>query len=215
MKFLWIITLIFVLLGCGVDTSSSQGIGTRTDINTSTDTNTSIDTNTSTDTNTSVDTNTSTGTDGGTGTGTDTGTVVTDPIFDTSNLAEYDVNACRSIYATAIPLQDHNENDDRESDDDANGISVQSLYRETGSIVDSNVIVFYKKITAISAVGDVVNRKTIYGDNSNFIVSYDLLWLNEPNNTIYVQTPKNGKDLASCFRATLSSESVIFEQVYR
>ncbi|MEA2100102.1 MAG: hypothetical protein U9P72_08230, partial [Campylobacterota bacterium] len=46
-----------------------------------------------------------------------------EPIFE-SDGAVYDENACKSSWATAIPLQDHNENDDRESSDDANGIAV-------------------------------------------------------------------------------------------
>ena len=123
-------------------------------------------------------------------------------VFDTTG-AVYDANACLNAYATASLLSDHNENDDDASSDDLNGIAVLSYYTETGNIEDSLVTVYYKKITGVA--GDPAYRKNGYFDNSNFNIEYDLVWLTEPNNTIYVKTPKLDNELNSCYKIVLNS----------
>jgi hypothetical protein len=197
--------IMFTLLGCGVSTDSS-GVATNfvpDDGNT-----------------TNPDDGNTTNPDDGNTTDPDDGNTTdpTDPIFDTVD-ATLDDNACRSSYATAIPLQDHNSNDDREVNDLTNGISIQSLYNDTtGVSEDTNVIVFYKVLPAGTTLGPVDYRVNLYGDNANFLLTYDKAWIDVPENTVYIQTPKDGNSLPSCFRATLNSatsSSVNLQKVYR
>jgi len=183
------------LSSCGVITDSSKNLqssggnaGTGTG-------STPIDTNSS---------NTGGGSSGNNG-GSSNGTT---PMFDTSGGAEYDANACKSAYATAVPLQD-SANTARETDDNANGISIMSLYRQTLVPADSNVIAFYKTIPSGTVLQDVTKRKNIYGDNSQFVIMYDPAWETIQNNTIYVQTPKLSNTLNSCFRVTIDSNNSI------
>ena len=201
MKFCCLFFLFFVLAGCGVQTSSSQGEETQNKTASSSDTNISTDMNISKDTNIS-DKNSSTPT-------------ITDPIFE-KELAEYDKNACSSAYATATPLQDNNTNDDRETNDERNGISLQSLLN--GEKEDTTVIAFYKKLPVGTTVGPIEYRENLYGPNGAFLLTYDKVWAKVSENTIYVQLPKAANKLPSCYRATLNSEtasSISFSKVYR
>lgn len=195
--------MLLSLSGCGVNTDSSRdaqssGVGTgSTPINTGGSSNT--------------DTNSSTGNSGSTG-----GTTGGEPMFDTSGGAEFDPNACKSAYATAVPLQD-SANTDRETDDDANGISIMSLYRRTLIPADSNIIAFYKILPTGTVLQDVTKRKNLYGDNSQFIIMYDEAWVSTPDNTMYIQTPKMGNDLESCFRVKINSidgTTIVPKKVY-
>ena len=124
-------------------------------------------------------------------------------VFDSTG-ASYDENACNPSYATASLLKDHNENDDGITSDDLNGISVWSIYTETGNIENSLVTLYYKNITG--ETNDPDFRKNGYFDNSRFNIEYDLVWLTEPNNTIYVKTPKLDNDLESCLKIVLNSD---------
>jgi hypothetical protein len=143
--------------------------------------------------------------------------VIEDPLFDPDG-AEVDLDACRSSYATAVPLQDSNEQNDREASDDANGLAIMSLYTETGNIEDSNIIVYYKTITNKSGLREQAYRKNLYGDNARFRIEYDIVWVSEPNNVLYVEVPKLTAELKRCFKVTIDSEdgsSIIPTKVYR
>jgi len=195
MKFCCLFSFLFVLAGCGVHTSSSQGDITHNTTASSSDTNVSSDANIS-------DSNSSTPT-------------ITDPIFE-KELAKYDKNACSSAYATAVPLQDNNTNDDRETNDERNGISLQSLLN--GTKKETTVIAFYKKLPVGITVGPIEYRENLYGPNGAFLLTYDKVWAKVSENTIYVQLPKGTNKLPSCYRATLNSEtssSISFIKVYR
>ena len=222
MKYLFCLFFLLSLSACGVETGSgttAQGSSIDTtggDSNTSTGGDSNASTGGDSNSSTGGDSNTSTGGDSNTSTGGDSGTIE-DPVFDIVD-AVYDADACKSAYATAIPLQDHNENNDRETSDDVNGLAVMSFYTETGKIENSNVIVFYKTLASGSVVGDTAFRKNMYGDNSQFRIEYDLVWVTEPNNTLYVETPKLDNELKSCFRVTLNSgvgSSILEQKVYR
>ncbi len=194
--------------GCGVDTASS-GVPSSIDIvvedvvtSDSNETNTTQDVVVS-DTNDTTTTNTDTTTDED-----------REPIFESSG-AVYDENACNSSWATAPILQDNNENDDRETSDDANGIAVMSYYTETGYVENSNVIVYYKTITG--ETGNLAFRKNGYFDNSQFRIEYDPVWITEPNNTIYVETPKLDNELKTCYKIIINSDDIsnTEQKVYR
>ena len=194
MKFCCLFSIFFVLAGCGVQTSSSQGEVIQNTTSSSSDTNVSTDANISDNNSTQA---------------------ITDPIFD-KELAQYDENACSSAYATAVPLQDNNTNDDRETDDANNGISIQSLLN--GTKEETTVIAFYKKLPVGTTVGPLEYRENLYGPNGAFLLTYDKVWARVSENTIYVQLPKGANSLPSCYRATLNSEtasSISFIKVYR
>ena len=201
MKFLFGIFVLLNFIGCGVDTDSS-GVPASISVPT-TDTNTTTTTtDTNTTTTTTTDTNTTTTTDD------------KEPVFE-SDGAVYDENACKSSYSTAIPLQDDNENDDRESSDDVNGLAVMSYYTETGFTEGSNVIVYFKSVTGTA--GSTAFRKNGYFDNSQFRIEYDPIWIDEPNNTIYVETPKLDNELKTCYKVIINSDDIsnTEQKVYR
>jgi len=202
--------LIALISGCGVDVSSSSGSNNSQvkDSNTSVDTNVSTDNNT-TDSNATVDSNETK----------DTNTTTSKLLYEASGDAQYDPNACYSGYATAVPLQDYNSNESpRESDDNANGISLMSLYTQTLNPDDSLVIAFYKKIPTGLSVGDATQRENVYGDNSQFVLMYDPLWKSLQDNVVYVQTPTLGDNLPKCYRITIEDTAtnlIVPQQVYR
>lgn len=208
----FVFLLMLGLCSCGVTTSSSDVVVKTTEPVVDTpdpDVNTTVPDVNSTvpDINTTIPDNNDT-----------VDQVIEDPVFDPSGGAEVDLDACKSSYATAVPLQDHNENDDRESSDDDNGLAVMSFYTETGIVENSNVIAFYKTITQKSLLKETAFRENLYGDNSRFRVEYDLVWTSEPNNIIYIQVPKMERQLKSCFRMTINSQngaSIVPQKVYR
>ena len=193
MRFLYLVLSLLVISGCGVSTSSSEGDVVQNSTGLP-----------------SADTNISDG-----NSSTPTTPTTTDPIFE-KELAVYDKNACSSAYATAIPLQDNNTNDDRETNDERNGISLQSLLN--GEKEDTTVIAFYKKLPVGTTVGPIEYRENLYGPDGAFLLTYDNVWTKMSDNTIYVQLPKGTGKLPSCYRAKLDSEkgsSISFTKVYR
>ncbi len=210
MRYLVGIFFVLALASCGVITDSSKplqdsggGIGTGGG---------------STGTTPPTDTNGSGTTDTNTTSGSDTN-VTAEALYDTSDGAELDPNACYSGYATAVPLQDSaDSNSQRETDDDLNGISLMSLYPQTFDPADSNVIAFYKTLPLGTVLQSATKRKNIYGDNSQFILVYDPTWVNTPENKVYIQTPKLQNKLPSCYRIVINSldgSSVVPQKVYR
>jgi len=127
---------------------------------------------------------------------------ITDPVFDPDDGAIYDPIACASSYAIDTPLQDDSLSD-RETDDVVNAISLQSLLPVTLDKDDSNIILYYKALS-IKPTYEVTNA---YGLNGEYIVMYDLAWVQEPNNTIYAEVPQTDNELKSCFKMTLNREN--------
>ncbi len=145
---------------------------------------------------------------------TDPSDPVADPIFDVVD-AEYDELACSSVHSTANPLQ-NNAGDERETSDSVNGMKILSLYDETTNDEDSNVVMYYNYLSSEVSLED--DRSNVYGDNSRFIVTYDLVWVTQSNNTVYVKTPKLTNELHSCFKIKLDSRegsSISSVKVYR
>jgi len=201
MKFLISFLILLIFVGCGVDTNSSGQPSSVTIETVPTETNTTQEI-------TTIETNTTVITD-------DTDSKEDqDPIFE-SDGAVYDENACKSSWSTANPLQDHNENDDRETSDDTNGLAVMSYYTETGYIDGSNVIVYFKQVSG--TVGSTAFRKNGYFDNSQFRIEYDPIWKDEINNTIYVETPKLDNELKTCYKVIINSDDIsnTEQKVYR
>ena len=216
MNYVLSIFLSLYLLGCGVDTDSSGMPSSvpevRVDTNTTVpETNTTVPTETNTtETNTTLptvpETNTTTPPETNT-------TEPTAPVFDTTD-AERDNLACLGNASSPIPLQD-NANSVREADDDRNGVSIRSSYPEELDELDSNVILYYNSIGGATLS---TNRSSVYGDSSQFTLSYDLVWVTLENNTFYVKTPKLTNELQSCFKVTLNSEdgtSITPQKVFR
>jgi len=211
--YIFFIFFLLLLSGCKVEVNSSDGNFTSSvDQNLDTDTNNSYDINSS-DANNSVDTNTTHNNDSNQ-THTDA-----DLLFDASQGAIYDSNACYSGFATAVPLQDYNSNESpRESDDDTNGISIMSLYTQTLDTSESRVIAFYKKIPNGITLSDVTKRENIYGDNSQFVLMFDPIWKSLETNTVYIQTPTLAQSLPKCYRITIkniATNLITPQQVYR
>lgn len=207
MKYFIVVFIVLTFYGCGVSTDSSKTLQGST--NTDTGNNTG-----STGTTTPVETNTSGGTDGALpGSG-----ISQEPAFDTSDGAELDPNACRSAYATAVPLQDSADaNSQRETDDSLNGLSLMSLYTQTFVAADSNIIAFYKTLPLGTVLQDVTKKKNVYGANSQFILVYDPAWVSTPNNIVYVQTPKLTNELPGCYRIILddlNGSAIVPQKVY-
>ena len=140
--------------------------------------------------------------------------IVKDPVFDIVD-AKYDDECCSSANTSANPLQ-NNAGDERETFDTFNGMKILSLYNETTDDADSNVVMYYNNLLSGASVKD--SRSNIYGDNSQFIVTYDLVWVTQLNNTVYVKTPKLTNELPSCFRMKLDNSdgnSITPVKVYR
>jgi hypothetical protein len=132
---------------------------------------------------------------------------IEDPVFDPTDGAVYDPNACKSSYAIDTPLED-DALSDRETDDNVNGISLQSLLRVTLNKDDSNIILYYKKLSIDLVSTNPEDRENMYGLNAEYIVMYDLAWVQEPNNTLYAELPNSTNSaLKRCYKITLNSET--------
>lgn len=172
------------------------------------------DLNSTTDENTSVDVN-------GTETNSTGGVVITNPLLDPTD-AVVDLKACKVDFGMATPLSDHHFNHEGLVRDDINGVSILSLYPEV-SREDSLVTVIYNKISDPEQVDSSSQKINSYGDNSQFILSFDKVWLNEDNATFYVKTPKKSSGLEACFRlilnvnetTALENLDLTFTKVYR
>ena len=196
MKYLYALLILLSLVSCGVETDSSGSLSySPSDPSDPTDPTDPSDPTDPTDP-------------------TDPSDPETDPIFDIVD-AEYDEHACSSAYSTASPLQ-NNAGDERETADNVNGMKILSLYDETTDDIDSNVVMYYNNLSSDISLKDV--RSNVYGDNARFIVTYDLVWVTQSDNTVYVKTPKLTNELHSCFRVKLDSEdgsSISSVKVYR
>jgi hypothetical protein len=129
--------------------------------------------------------------------------------------AIYDKEACDSAVVSATPLQD-SANTAREASDYTNGMKLKSLYRETINEIDSLVTVYYNRLPTGTILLD--DRTIFYGDNSQYYLSYDKIWIEASNNKVYVKTPKQENDKPSCYKLFLNQQegtSIKPQKVYR
>lgn len=172
------------------------------DTNASTDTNTTISTD---DTNSSSDMNST------------NGIVITNPVLDSVD-AVVDVNACQVGESFASSIRDFSDNNDAQVSDTVNGVAIQSLYTETGNVDNSTVIALYPKLSETSKLNMSLDNVNVYGDNAQFVLSFNEVWFKEPKATFYVITPKKNSGLFACFRLIVKKDensTLSFQKVYR
>jgi len=190
----------YLLLGCGVDTSSSSSSLQQSDGSTNTD-------GTTTDTGTTTDENDTTGTnDGGT-------TVIVDEStsagFSQAD-AELDVNAC-IINGTFQAISDSSF-DPNSIADSANGLEIASQYPYSTDLEATKVALFYPTLKSLP-LDQVIH---IYEDN--YRLSFDKAWSSNDIPKVYIRTPKDSNGAYSCYRYDLDSingDTITKTKVYR
>jgi hypothetical protein len=203
MKFSVLSVLAYLLLGCGIDTSSSSEVVVQnsTIIDTTVDTNNSIDTN-STDTN-STDTNTSS---------TTTTVVVDDSTTSgySKTDAEEDVNAC--LFNDTFQILSDSSFDPNAVADTTNGVDITSQYPYSSDLTATTVVLYYPSLS----VG--LQNETIHIYEDNYVFSFDKAWSSNELSSVYIRTPKDIYGAYSCYRYDLSSvsgTSISKTKVYR
>lgn len=139
---------------------------------------------------------------------------ITETIFNTTN-AELDEAACTSTNGY-IPLFASNSTNFSpetidEQTDSVNGISIESGYISqiasndlaniNDRIDDTGITIFYPELEN-NATGI---KETVFEDNYYF--AYDINWINNNEQTVYVMTPKDDSGLYSCYRYELNSSN--------
>lgn len=183
----------FLLIGCGVDTSSSAD---NTEIPTDSD-----DDNSSTDddNNNSDDQNSSVVVDGDS----------SSAGFSTTD-AEEDANAC-NLTDTYKVITDSSF-DPSSAADATNGVAILSQYAYTTDVEATKVALYYPSLTATK----VDTQLYVYEDN--YQLNYDKAWQTNVDANVYVRTPQNEYGIYSCYRYaldSLSDGSITKTKVYR
>lgn len=189
MRFLLSLLIVSFILGCGVDTDSSDGYLAQ-------DTNTSGDQTDFTDDNTTND-------DLG-----DSNEDQSKSDFDTRSAIK-DQNAC--ILNDANAMEDSSF-DPTGTVDEENGMVVSSLLRYDADVEKTKVVVYYPDLT-VTPVGTQI---TLYGDY--YRLSFDQAWPTNDQNTIYVRIPRGiESNYYGCMRYILSvnNASIEGQRVYR
>lgn len=134
---------------------------------------------------------------------------ITQSIFDTTD-ALLDEQACSEI--NDYNMLSHSALQVEKSEDTTNGIAIASEYPKGESLDDSQVQIFYPMLESTLDSESVI----VFQDNYYFV--FDKSWTKNSKKTIYVRTPKNEKDLYSCYRFELNfstSTSVNGTKVFR
>jgi hypothetical protein len=193
MKVLVFVIMSIFIIGCGVNTDSSDGQlpssstdGNGTDSNTS-DTNGTTDGNGSTVT---VDDSS------------DSGFSKTD--------AEEDSNAC--VINGVFQTLDDSSFDPNAAADATKGVEIASQYAYSTDLEATKVVLFYPTLSAAK----LDSQYHIYEDNYRF--SYNKAWSSNNVARVYIRTPKDIYGAYSCYRYELDSQSgdqITKTKVYR
>ncbi|MEA1919748.1 MAG: hypothetical protein U9N52_07915 [Campylobacterota bacterium] len=200
--------LFIYFSGCGVETNSSKRESSSSSTSSSSSDTTSSSSTSSSSSDTTSSSSTSSSSSGS------SSSEPGDSIFDDTD-AIYDSTACDSGNFSALSLSD-NANTAREAYDEANGIKIKSLYRETVEPLDSTVTAYFNTIPKDILLED--SRVVFYGDNAQYYLAYDKAWVDIPQNIVHVKTPKNGNEKHSCYRLTLESDDALEveeQKIYR
>jgi hypothetical protein len=217
MKYLVLIMIALFIVGCGVESASSDSQkssqyddGTGDDGTTdggSTDGDGTTDGGT--DDGTTDDGTTDDGTtDDGTTDGTTGGQLNSD--FDMEDAIE-DPNAC-IINGTFKNGMDDSSFDPEETLDSDNGIAVSSFLAYDPDAQKTLVTIYYPDLSSTPVGNQIVITETKYR------VGFDQAWPTNSNKTIYVRTPRYlDSNYYGCYRYTLSLDkaSMVAQKVYR
>jgi len=217
--------LLFLLSGCGVETSSSVSSNTGTVIDTTTNPSTTPDTGTDSGTS---DTNSTTSSDDNTTSVVDSNDTTTQPDVEVPDTAfDYvdaieDPNACSTIGYRVV--SDASYDGASSSENGASGFIVadQGLVLRSEWMSQDNastwVTLFYK---GFPSVEDLNNQGvTSYKMEDVFYLSYDIAWSDESiegiTRTMYLQSKKD--EIPDCYRLELNStigSRIGVQKVYR
>jgi len=203
MKVFVLFLSIFLLLGCGVDTSSSSASLQNSTGSTTTDGTTTDANNGTTDTN---DSTTGTNDNGGT-------TVIVDESTDAGYSkvdAEKDVNAC--LINDTFQIISDSSFDPNAIADAANGLELASQYPYSIDLEATKVVLFYPSI------GTALFNKTVHIYEENYRLSFDKAWSTSKLPIVYIRTPKDVNGVYSCYRydlASINGNSITKTKVYR
>lgn len=138
---------------------------------------------------------------------------ITQSIFSKTS-ATHDSQAC--LATNGYQYISHNRFTPERVDDYENSVSIYSGYsldsdNGVDDLASTEVQLYYTSLTV-----DKANSSTIVFED-NYTFSFNQAWIENPEHTIYIRTPKDSQNLYGCYKAELNSKlssEIVLTKVY-